>query len=169
MPGQRIAATWELPDAPSRLRHTMMIRSTILLIAALALVIGGCTGRTDAPSPSPSGSTPARTGIAGTATAGPVCPVERVPPDPSCAPRPVADAVMVIRDRSGAEIARGHTGTDGSFFIAVAPGVYQIEPQPVQGLMGTAGSQQVTVDAGDGATVDIVYDTGIRGPAVLPS
>jgi hypothetical protein len=142
----------------------MRIRSALLLIAGLALAVAGCAGRTDvvSPSPSPSASATARTGIAGTATAGPVCPVERVPPDPSCAPRPVADAEIVIRDPSGSEIARARTGADGAFFVAVAPGTYQVEPQPVQGLMGTPGPQGVTVDAGRDVTVDVVYDTGIR-------
>jgi hypothetical protein len=142
----------------------MRIRSALLLIAGLALAVAGCAGRTDvvSPSPSPSASTPARTGIAGTATAGPVCPVERVPPDPSCAPRPVAGAVIVIRDQSGAEIARTQTGADGAFFVAVAPGAYEVDPQPVQGLMGTPGPQPVGVDAGHGVTIAVVYDTGIR-------
>jgi hypothetical protein len=162
MPGQRIAATWELPDAPARPGHTMTIRSTILLIAALALAIPGCSPGSGAPSPSPSGPPSAHTGIAGRATAGPVCPVEQVPPDPSCAARPVANATIVIRDAAGAEVARAETAADGSFFAGIGPGAYDVEAQPVVGLIGTPGPQRVVVGAAGATTVEIVYDTGIR-------
>ena len=105
--------------------------------------------------PSPIGA--GRTGIGGTALAGPVCPVERVPPDPACAARPIAGASIVIRDRAGSEIARTVTAADGSFFVEVAAGEYQVEPQPVEGLLGTAAAQAVTVLDGQ-----LDYDTGIR-------
>jgi hypothetical protein len=103
-----------------------------------------------------------RTGIAGVATAGPVCPVEQVPPDPACAPRPVAGASVVIRDASGAEAARVATAADGTFFAELRPGDYVVEPQPAEGLMGTAAPQSVSVLDGLASTVQLDYDTGIR-------
>src|SRR5664280_2442019 len=50
----------------------------------------------------PSNAVPATGGpwIIGTATAGPVCPVERYPPDPACAPRPVAGATITVHGLS---------------------------------------------------------------------
>jgi hypothetical protein len=102
------------------------------------------------------------TGIGGIAVAGPVCPVETVPPDPDCAPRPVAGAVLVIRDGAGSEVARTTTEADGSFFVEVAAGDYVIEPQPVDGLMGTAAALEVTVVVAIAAQVQLDYDTGIR-------
>ena len=110
--------------------------------------------------PSPAGA--GQTGIVGTAVAGPVCPVERVPPDPACAARPVANAAIVIRDASGSVVAQTITASDGSFFVAVLPGDYQVEPQPVEGLMGGAPAQTVTVGEGAATTVQLEYDTGIR-------
>ena len=110
--------------------------------------------------PSPIGS--GRTGIAGVAVAGPVCPVERLPPDPACAPRPVAGAKIVVRDASGAEVASVQTGADGSFFVDVKAGDYVVEPQPAEGLMGGAATQSVEVVDGSAATIQIEYDTGIR-------
>jgi hypothetical protein len=110
----------------------------------------------------PGASGGGRTGIGGTATAGPVCPVERNPPDPACAARPVAGAVVIIADPSGREVARVTTGADGSFFVELAPGGYEVVPQPAKGLMGTAASQAVTVVAGVEAKVRLDYDTGIR-------
>jgi hypothetical protein len=102
------------------------------------------------------------TGIGGIAVAGPVCPVETVPPDPDCAPRPVVGAVLVIRDGSGSEVARTTTEADGSYFVEVAAGDYVVEPQPVEGLMGTATAVEVTVLGGLAAQVRLDYDTGIR-------
>lgn len=110
--------------------------------------------------PSPIGA--GKTGIAGVALAGPVCPVESVPPDPGCAPRPVAGAVVLIRDRAGSEVARVETAADGSFFAELPAGDYVVEPQPVEGLMGTAGAVSVTVADGLVGRVQLDYDTGIR-------
>lgn len=110
----------------------------------------------------PSPEAPGRTGLAVTAVAGPVCPVETDPPDPDCAPRAVGNATVVIRDAAGAEVARGVTGPDGSFIVELAPGDYTLEPMPVEGLMGTAPSVTTSVDAGVLTTVELEYDTGIR-------
>ncbi len=101
-------------------------------------------------------------GIGGIAVAGPVCPVETVPPDPGCAARPVAGAVIVVRDMGGSEVARAVTGADGSFFVGLPAGDYLIEPQAVEGLMGTAAALEVTVAEGLAADVQLEYDTGIR-------
>ncbi len=103
--------------------------------------------------------------IAGRAVAGPTCPVVQNPPDPSCADRPVAGAVVVVRDGSGAETARTTTAADGTFLLAVpGAGSWVVEAQPVEGLMGTPAS--VTVEVGDGlsawAAAVLAYDTGIR-------
>lgn len=110
------------------------------------------------PSPDAAG----KTGLSVTAVAGPVCPVETQPPDPNCAPRPVDGATVVIKDVSGAEVARGVTGADGSFVVELAPGPYTLEPMPVEGLMGVAPGIETTVDAGIITTVTLEYDTGIR-------
>jgi hypothetical protein len=110
----------------------------------------------------PGGAAVGPTGIRGRALAGPICPVEKVPPDPACAPRPVVGAVVVVRDASGVEVARTTTGADGSYLVAVAAGRYVVESKPVTGLMGTPGAQTVTVNDGVAATVDLAYDTGIR-------
>lgn len=100
-------------------------------------------------------------GIAGRATAGPTCPVEQ-PGDPSCGPRSVPFATLVIRDASGAEVARTETDDAGFFRVALAPGAYTVEAQPVEGLMGTPAPMPVSFGAGAEAWLDIAYDTGIR-------
>ena len=105
-----------------------------------------------------------RPGVAGTALEGPVCPVEKNPPDPLCADRPVAGAVVIVRDASGNEIARATTAADGTYAIDLAPGDYTVEAQPVEGIMGAPAPVTVSVPAGatDAVVVDLGYDTGIR-------
>ena len=71
---------------------------------------------------------------------------------------------LVIRDAAGAEVARLTTDASGAFATTLPAGDYVIEPQPVSGLMGTPAAQPVTVPPGGIATVEIVYDTGIRLP-----
>jgi len=100
-------------------------------------------------------------GVGGQVTAGPTCPVER-PGDSACDARTVKGAVLVLRDAGGAEVARFTTDASGLFRIALAPGSYTLEPQPVEGLMGTARPQQVTVEDGKLTTLAVTYDTGIR-------
>jgi hypothetical protein len=103
------------------------------------------------------------TGLRGTVVAGPTCPVVSDPPDPDCADRPVAGAVLVILDGTGEEVARVTSAEDGSFAIGLAPGSYRVVPQPVDGLMGIAAEVEVRVEVGE-PTGDLVvaYDTGIR-------
>jgi hypothetical protein len=101
--------------------------------------------------------------VSGVVLAGPVCPVVTDPPDPACEDRPVADAEIVVRDESGDSVATVRSAEDGSFSIALADGRYELLPQPVEGLMGTAATVIVTVE--DGVPVEpiaISYDTGIR-------
>jgi hypothetical protein len=103
--------------------------------------------------------------IVGRAVAGPTCPVVQNPPDPACVDRPVAGAVIVIRDGSGAEVARATTAADGTFLAAVpGGGTFAVEAQPVDGLMGTPSAFIVEVGDAPSAWVATVvpYDTGIR-------
>ena len=103
----------------------------------------------------------AGTSVGGRVLAGPVCPVE-TPGDPSCAPRPVAGADLVIRGAGGTEVARLSTDATGLFRVGLQPGEYTLEAQPVEGLMGTPGALPFTVRDGVQAVLDVVYDTGIR-------
>ena len=106
---------------------------------------------------------PGVSGVQGKATAGPTCPVERNPPDPQCAERPVAGAVLVFTNAAGTEVARTTSATDGAFSVELAPGAYTLTAQPVEGLMGTPAPMDVDVVAGQPMTdVQVSYDTGIR-------
>ena len=106
------------------------------------------------------GILPGGPGIAGQALAGPTCPVVQ-PGVSSCIDRPVAGAAILIRDASGTVVAQVMTDANGRFQVGLPPGPYRAEPQPVQGLIGTAGTIDVTVGSAF-ETVRIGYDTGIR-------
>lgn len=106
---------------------------------------------------------PAATGVRGSVSAGPSCPVVRDPPDLACADRPVGGAVLVITDQSGAEVTSVVSDVDGAFGVDLAPGSYRLTPQPVEGLMGTPAPIDFDIDAGQAAVeLQVSYDTGIR-------
>ena len=101
--------------------------------------------------------------LSGIVLAGPTCPVVRDPPDPACEDRPVTGAEIVAIDAEGQEVARASSDAEGAFTIALPAGEYQLVPQPVEGLLGTASPIAIVVaDAGRLEPVTIVYDTGIR-------
>ena len=113
------------------------------------------------PSGGGSGSGAGPTGIAGSVMAGPTCPVER-PGDVSCKPRPVAGAVIVVRDAGGAPIATAHSDAAGLFAIGLPPGSYTVESGPVQGFMSAPAPLSVTVIANSQSRAELQFDTGIR-------
>ena len=101
------------------------------------------------------------TGVGGRVTGGPTCPVER-PNDPSCAPRPVTGAVLVVRDSGETEVARFTTDGSGFYRIALAPGSYTLEAAPADGFMHAPSPQTISVAQGVETALDVAYDTGIR-------
>ena len=131
-----------------------MNRLTVVLLLTIAAVAVACQ--------EPAEAVPTTT-LSGIVLAGPTCPVVRDPPDPACEDRPVAGAEIVALDAEGQEVARASSDANGGFTLALPAGEYQLVPQPVEGLLGTAPPASIVV--GDGEPPDpvtIVYDTGIR-------
>ena len=65
-------------------------------------------------------------------------------------------------DATGTVVAEATTDADGVYAIDLPPGYYHVVPQPVEGLLGTAASVDVTTVANSTTVVDFSYDTGIR-------
>jgi len=103
-----------------------------------------------------------QTGLQLMATAGPVCPVETNPPDPSCAPRVVPGAQVVVQDASGTTVAEVTLDLGGLAFVPLPAGSYTVVAGPVDGLMGTPAPVGASVIEGAAAVVELNYDTGIR-------
>ena len=114
----------------------------------LAVTLLGC-GRPSSPATD--------SGIFGTVTAGPTCPVEtQMSP---CPPRPWTGDVTAT-DANG-RVFRTATDDHGSYSLSLAPGSYQVVPVTGDGPpFGTPTSAVVV--AGAMQRVDLTVDTGIR-------
>ncbi len=118
------------------------------LATALLLALLAC-GRTSAPATT--------SGIFGTVTAGPTCPVERV--GSPCPPAPWAGTVRATDDA-------GHpteTTTDGNgtYALKLEPGSYEVVAV-TEGGPPTGQPVAIDVPAGQPIRVDLTVDTGIR-------
>ncbi len=101
-------------------------------------------------------------GIRGTVMAGPTCPVERNPPDPNCADRPLQTTVSISRaiDKTHV-IATVPSDTQGAFQVSLPPGEYTVSAStgtmlprcnPTDAIVGPTGYSVVAISC----------DTGIR-------
>lgn len=97
-------------------------------------------------------------GIDGTVTIGPTCPVQRV--ESPCPDRPYEASITVL-DAAGRQVAETRSNANGRFRLALPPGAYTLVPQAT-GTPPTAQEQTVTVVAGGFTAVQIAYDSGIR-------
>jgi hypothetical protein len=99
--------------------------------------------------------------VTATLLAGPVCPVETVPPDPNCAPAPVADREILVVTADGREVARGRSGADGVVRFSIPYGAYLLRAAPFDGFPTAPSDEPITVDATP-LEVELGFDTGIR-------
>ena len=95
-------------------------------------------------------------------SAGPVCPVEQNPPDPNCADRAVKNAIVILYDANGTQVATDTSDDSGQVTFEVTAGAYYVVVEPVAGLMGTPDAQAFAVLGGDSVQLAFAYDTGIR-------
>ena len=147
------------PPALTPSTQPPVLLAALLVAALVALLAAACS-----PAPTAESGGPPQA-IVGSVTAGPICPVERNPPQSGCAPRPVAGALIVLDDSTGREVARTTSGPDGRYRITVATaGAFSVRGLPVAGLMGAPRPVTITLAAGIGGvqTVNLEYDTGIR-------
>jgi len=126
----------------------MRASPVFLLLFAL-----GCTGRAASLDPD--------TGIDVQVSLWPVDPVE-IAGQPSRT-RPAVDALVVVRDASGREVADDRTGADGSARFLLAPGSYVVSVEECPGAMSLPKENaSVEVSAGAFVAARLACDTGIR-------
>lgn len=111
------------------------------------------------PSPAPGGEGT----VTGQVLLGPTCPVERIPPEPQCAPRPYATTIHVqSAENPSTPYATISSNASGAFSVSLDPGVYTFTAQGSASMPPTCRPVQVTVVANIIATTTIDCDTGIR-------
>ncbi len=114
--------------------------------------------------PSATKEMPGNGTVVGHVVLGPVCPVERIPPDPACAPRPYKTSIYAWSVTTGSTYQRVNTDASGSFKLSLVPGDYSIAvTSPANGAAyPRCAPIDVTVKAKAVQNVTINCDTGIR-------
>ena len=124
-----------------------MRRLPVLLLLALAT---GCGGGSAGDGTS---------GIEGTVTIGPQCPVEQA--GSPCPDAPYVAAITVSSD--GDMVEEGRSDADGRYRITLAPGTYTVVAGPLDGMgIATGAPVEVVVTDGSFARIDLSVDSGIR-------
>lgn len=99
--------------------------------------------------------------ISGTVTTSPTCPVERIPPEPQCAPRPFATAIEIRQTGKTSILKTIRSDTSGKFNTELPVGSYELKP--ISGsVFPSCSSVTVQVISGQNSISDISCDTGIR-------
>jgi len=127
-----------------------------LLILAILFVVHGCEYQTILDN-----------GILkGTISIGPICPVEKDPPDPACLPTAEtykAYPVYVFTSDGSENLVLISPALDGTFTMELPPGNYLIILNKEQGGIGSSNlPQEVSIKPSETTTIDIEIDTGIR-------
>lgn len=131
----------------------------ILSIAIVLLLLTACN--TPNQNSNQQNGTTAKSGIEGTVTLGPTCPVQRLN-DPNCDDRPYQGVIHVSGTNKN-QVAKFQADINGKFKLELEPGNYALEPQtPTDNILPRASNQDVTVVTGVFTTVNIQYDSGIR-------
>jgi hypothetical protein len=128
---------------------------TILFLAGL-FFISGCTKIIDRENGY----------LEGVITIGPICPVEKDPPDPGCLPTAEtykAYPVSVYTLNGQRKIAQLNPALDGSYNLKLHPGTYLVVlDKQYYGPGGSNLPVEITIIQQDTTTLDIDIDTGIR-------
>jgi hypothetical protein len=102
--------------------------------------------------------------IKGTISIGPICPVERDPPDPGCLPTPETYKAypVYIRPLNGSGKTLISPAADGSFTMDLAPGRYYLTLEKEHSIGSSNLPMEVIVNPGQEIDISIQIDTGIR-------
>ncbi len=100
-------------------------------------------------------------GLAGYIHMGPVCPVEKIPPDPNCADKPYQTLVAVFRKSDPVHaVALTKSDAKGMFSVSLPSGEYTVGAG--ESNLPRCGQSEATVTQNKFTNMDISCDTGIR-------
>ena len=104
--------------------------------------------------------------LEGKISIGPICPVERIPPDPGCLPTAetyIAYPVSIWTSNGKIKVAQIYPSLDGTFNIELAPGDYHVVLENSQNRIGSSNlPADISVVSENTTTLNINIDTGIR-------
>ena len=102
-------------------------------------------------------------GVRGQVLLGPICPVERIPPDPACAPKPYPTDIEIQADQGNGYVIIKTIATDGQarYSVMLEPGEYILTPVGGQPFP-RCDSSDVGVVADNFTELNLSCDTGIR-------
>lgn len=104
--------------------------------------------------------------LEGVISIGPICPVERVPPDPTCLPTAEtykAYPVSIFTSDGKRKIIQLNPSLDGSFSTELPPGNYLVILERAQNFIGGSNLPvEVSISTQDKTLLNINIDTGIR-------
>lgn len=125
----------------------------------------GGTSAATATATSSSGASPGimpyASGVRGTVTLGPTCPVEQYPPSASCADKPYQTLISIFRQSDMAHaFVITQSDAQGVFSASLPPGDYTIEAG--QSSIPRCAKVSVVVGPSAYAIADISCDSGIR-------
>lgn len=141
----------------------------VVAVALLAAGVWYMSGRYST-SPSPTSTTtptgggtiaPHNSGISGTLTLGPTCPVERDPPDPNCADKPFQTLVAIYRASDLVHaVVITKSNAEGKFSASLPPGDYTVGAG--ESNLPRCNITPVSVKPNSYSDITISCDTGIR-------
>jgi hypothetical protein len=134
-----------------------MNKNIILIILTIVIIlIGGCIQQQNRVSE--------KGFLEGKVTIGPLCPVERYPPDPSCQPTEEtykAYPIAVYTPDKKTKLAQIEPLMNGIYKVELAVGGYIVDLEK-QHMFGKNLPATITIKKGEITTLNIDIDTGIR-------
>jgi len=104
--------------------------------------------------------------LEGVISIGPICPVERIPPDPACLPTAEtykAYPVSVWTSNGNRKIVLINPALDGSYSTELAPGNYLVILEKKMNMVGGSNLPvEVSIKSQEKTILNINIDTGIR-------
>ncbi len=101
--------------------------------------------------------------ISGTITTSPTCPVERIPPEPQCSPKPYATSIKIREEGKQTVIKTIQSNNGGAFSTDLLAGSYELDAITANGSAFPNCSKVIVLVKADKTSVaNISCDTGIR-------
>lgn len=97
--------------------------------------------------------------LSGRVTISPVCPVERIPPDPQCAPKGYSLSINVVENNFLKQI---NSDANGYFDLNLPAGTYNLKPISVNVYPRCMETDNIIVKVNSSTTAQISCDSGIR-------